>query len=1119
MDTSHLSPNSQSNRNRAAAFFAQYYEQGAFYLLLLWCLLPVFMSVNYFVCGALGKYPSAEEIVSDGMQFGYVNYSLALSTYQTAFFILGAFTFCFVLLCIVFFRRRVFSLSAVMTTPWFCLFGILLLWAGITTLRSDYPDYAFRGSGYMCDGFVSYCIYGSVFLCASMLRDEKKRGVILRTFVAVICYLGLIVLIQETANNAFINYCFSSRRAAVFNQFNHFGYMLCMAIIISFGLFLYDRRQKKGLRFVYLAAAVFLSYVLVINDTFGAILAVLVSLPVVLIVYACSGRKLNMRIAAIVLVLILLAGIVFFSLSSHKADLLQNFTQLKTDLLRIYNDESSSIYAGTGRFRLWQETLAKIRERPIAGFGPEGLAGENALYKDQLTHNTYLQITAYLGFIGLFLYFAALLSLARHRLWRLRELDPMMLVACGAAFAYLVSAFVGCPVFNTEPYFWLVLGFAAIPCGNEKPLFCTDIDTDANLTRAPGSYRERLKGNFLAASEAAASSPSALNHMIRTFPQNYERRAFVLLLLWCLLPIVVCADYFISGALGRFPTAEQLAGVGMHVGNINYAVALRDYQTLFFILGAVTLLYALFCMVFFRKQIFSVQSLRQKPWFYLLALLLMWAVISSFTSDFYYHAFAGGFYVRDGLSSYFIYASVFFCAFLIHKEEYRRRLLRVFAAVICCLALLMVIQESVDNEFLDYCFPAQRSAVFNQFNHFGYMLCMATVCLAGLFLYDRKASKVMRFLYIAGVFFLLYSLTINDTFGAILATIIALPLILLLYIRSGRKLHARTLVLILLLVLLTGVVYFVLASGKGTLLGNFTQLKVDLVKIINQTDDAGSAGTGRLKLWRETVQRITERPVFGFGPEGFFGKNAISDPSRPHNEYLQIAGFLGIPALLIYLAALFTLAYRQWKHSRELPPMVLVAAGMAAAYLISAFVGNPVFNTAPYLWVFLGLSAGGEEDRESFLQPSESTSGNAFLTALFTRLAVLVCLLLCVGAWLSLNSERNNELADLRAMDDANALANKYIDSSILRDGSISYYWYDKRRNTLTPTFSEMPAPYGLGTGNTGGGAQAFADDKGYMFNNYDESIDYTDKLIVVAAGLNPEGGVQTAMNWYAPEA
>lgn len=1115
MNAPDLSPNDQSKLHRAGTFFARHHEQGSFCLLLLWCLLPVFMSVNYIVCGALGKYPTAEELASEGLRLGHTNYGLALSTYQTAFFVLGALTFCFVLLCVVFCRKSVFSLNAVMTKPWFYLFAVLLLWAGITTLRSDYPDYAFRGSGYMCDGFVSYCIYGCVFLCASMLRDEKKRRIILRTFVAVICYLGLIVLIQETADNAFINYCFSSRGASVFNQFNHFGYMLCMAIIISFGLFLYDRGLKKGARFVYLAAAVFLSYVLVLNDTFGAMLAVLVSLPVVLIVYACSGRKLNMRIVALVLVLIVLVGVCFFTLSSRKAGLLQNFTQLKADLIKIFTHASDADNAGTTRFGLWRETLAKIKERPIAGFGPEGLAGENALYLNQLTHNTYLQITAYLGFIGLFLYLAALLSLADSRLWRLRELDPMMLVACGAAFAYLVSAFVGCPVFNTEPYFWLVLGFAAIPCGNEKPLFCAA--PDPGTGRDPGSYWERMKSNFLAASDAAASSPSALNHMIRTFPRNYERRAFVLLLLWCLLPVVVSADYFISGALGRFPSAEQLASVGKHVGNINYAVALKDYQMLFFILGAFTVLYALFCLAFCRKQVFSVQSIKQKPWFYLLACMLLWAVVSSFVSDFYYHAFVGGYYVRDGLSSYFIYAAVFLCASVIREEKYRRRLLRVFAAVICYLALIMVIQESVDSDFLNYCFPAQRSAVFNQFNHFGYLLCMAAICLAGLFLYDRKASKALRLVYLAAVFFLLYSLTINDTFGAILATLIALPLILILYSHSGKKLRARTVALVLLLVLLAGGAYFMLASGKGILLGNFTQLKLDLVKIVNQTDASGDAGTGRLRLWRETVRRIAERPVFGFGPEGFFGKNAISEPSRPHNEYLQIAGFLGIPALLLYLGALFTLARRQWKRSRELPPMVLVAAGMAAAYLISAFVGNPIFNTAPYLWLFLGLSTTGD-DEKSLLRPEEASSENAFLTALFTRLAVLVCLLLCVGAWLSLNNERNNELADLHAMDDANTLATKFIDASVLRDDNISYYWYDKNKNTLTPVFSDAPEPYGLGTANSAGGVQAFSADKGYRFTNYDESVDYTDKLLVVAAANNPESGVQIALNWYTPE-
>jgi hypothetical protein len=180
---------------------------------------------------------------------------------------------------------------------------------------------------------------------------------------------------------------------------------------------------------------------------------------------------------------------------------------------------------------------------------------------------------------------------------------------------------------------------------------------------------------------------------------------------------------------------------------------------------------------------------------------------------------------------------------------------------------------------------------------------------------------------------------------------------------------------------------------------------------------------------------------------------------------------------------------------------------------------NPVFNTAPYFWLFLGLCASGEDVRSSLLQPEEPSSGSAFLTSLYYKLAVFVCLLLCVGSWISLNTERNRELADLQAMALANARSRTFIDPSFLRDGNVSYYWYDKKEDAIFPTFSDMPEPYGLGTGNSSGGLSAFAKENGFFYSNYDENVDYTDKVLVVAAALDPEGQVQIAMNWYAPHA
>lgn len=1125
METNDQIPVKQPLFRRLSGFFAQRYEQGAFYLLILWCLLPVIMSINYVVSGALGKYPTAEELLRNGLVLGSVNYGKAISTYQTLFLILGVITFLYALCGLILCQQHILRVESVKRMPWFYLLALFLLWATISSLRSDYPDTAIPGSDYMYDGLVSYFIYGSVFLCGAMIGKEKHRRILLRLFTGVILYMGLIVVVQETFEIPFLNYCFSARKAGVFNQFNHLGYMLCMSIITFFGLFLYDRKASRLLRWSYLAAILFLCYVLVLNNTFGAMLATLVALPLVLIFYLRSGRKINLRAALVVLAILLAAVVCFFAFSSGKAGLVKNFTQFRADLIKIATKAEDAGSAGTDRMALWRETLGKIAERPIMGFGAEGLIGDNALKSGAkvglLPHNTYLQIAAYMGIVGLIIYLAAILTLLVHHWKHMRELDPMVLVAMGGAVTYMISEFVGCPVFNTEPYFWLFLGLLTATREGEKSLFyiysADEAPTDPLPVRVK-SYIRECREKTICALNRPLDPQSPFGRLIRAVNNNCERYAFILLILWCLLPIFIGLDYLISGAFGRYPAPETLAELGYTLGTVNYVTALRSYQTVFLVFGVVTMLFATLCTVLCRERIFNRQSFRRMPWYYLLALLLGWAVIAALASDYYYHAFLGGNYVKDGLLSYLIYSSVFICASFIRKESYRKVLLCLFTGVIGCLALLMLVQESVDIAFINYCFSARRSGVFNQFNHFGYMLCMAAVCCAGLFLYDRGGKKALRYGYLAGVFFFLYALVVNNTFGAILAALLGLVVVLVFYLRSGRKPDRRAVAVVLILALILCVCFFTFSAGSGRLVRNFTELKGDLVKIFTHAEDAGKAGTERFTLWRDTIQRIRQRPIFGFGPEGFFGKNAITDDKRPHNEYLQIAGYLGIPALLFYLAALITLARHHWKNIRRLDPMVLTAAGATVAYLISAFVGNPVFNTAPYFWMFLGLTATVSSAEEPLFQTEkDAPSAMEKRTVVYTLTLVLILVLLALGTLWSHHNENRREYEDIQTMQTAETVAKKYIDPSTIKDGSIAYYWFDKNKGMLLPTFMDAPAPYGLGSAHSAGGITDFYKDNGFVYR-YDEATDYTDRLIVIAATPDPDVGLKVAMNWYQPE-
>ena len=436
-----------------------------------------------------------------------------------------------------------------------------------------------------------------------------------------------------------------------------------------------------------------------------------------------------------------------------------------------------------------------------------------------------------------------------------------------------------------------------------------------------------------------------------------ERIAFSFLFLWCVLPVIMSLFDFMGGIAGRFPTSEMLAEEGFTIGNVNYSIAIRIYRALFRRLGLATSGFTVVYLLW-NRNILKQISFKQKPWYCFLGLLLVWSGVCTILSDDWENAFLGGSYMNDGLLSFLFYAGVFFCASLIQKEKNRLRILRLYSTVVCYLALIMVLQELTDSTFLFYCFPASRAVVFNHFNHFGYVLCMAVHALTGLFLYDRHAGAITRFLYLLAFSFLVYSLLINETFGSYLAALFTFPVIYLFYVHRGGETHWKAFLPLLLFLTISAINCLGLMPGHYNLLNDFSQLGNDIIHISKGAEEASKAGTGRFTLWKDTVHRIAQRPVFGFGPNGFVGENAITAESSPHNEYLQVAGYLGIPGLVLYLSALISLAVNRWKSITVLDPMFLAISGVLIVYLFSACFGNPVFNTFPFYWMFYGLTAG-----------------------------------------------------------------------------------------------------------------------------------------------------------------
>ena len=129
-----------------------------------------------------------------------------------------------------------------------------------------------------------------------------------------------------------------------------------------------------------------------------------------------------------------------------------------------------------------------------------------------------------------------------------------------------------------------------------------------------------------------------------------------------------------------------------------------------------------------------------------------------------------------------------------------------------------------------------------------------------------------------------------------------------------------------------------------------------------------SFGSSRIRIWRETLALVPERPWLGGGPGTLAarlqiefsrfvpetGKTLKSFVDNAHNVYLGILADTGLLGLLAYLALLGSSVWELLKDPRaELVPAVGYAL---VCCWIADFFGLGLCLTAPMLWIVWGLA-------------------------------------------------------------------------------------------------------------------------------------------------------------------
>lgn len=249
------------------------------------------------------------------------------------------------------------------------------------------------------------------------------------------------------------------------------------------------------------------------------------------------------------------------------------------------------------------------------------------------------------------------------------------------------------------------------------------------------------------------------------------------------------------------------------------------------------------------------------------------------------------------------------------------------------------------------------SAIFAQFNHYGYFIGMAVMIGIGYFVYGEE--KKLAIAGAVSALLNLIALALNNTLGAQLAVgicAVGMTVMTVIFDRGNRRVLYKMLGTMAFFVLCVIGAFAVFSSVRTSAMS----FASDLGAILSG-HATGSEGTGRLALWKEGAEYVRQKPVFGHGCESITMEMKEKTGSGDvHSEPLTYAIYYGIPAVLFYLAGIVMVAVQYFKGRKALPMTCRIAFLGACVYFLSSFVGVAMFYTAPFFFVFMGMAANSQ---------------------------------------------------------------------------------------------------------------------------------------------------------------
>ena len=360
---------------------------------------------------------------------------LPLDTYQlfNKFSLLRIFALIPLLIGIILFRGLKIKRSSTLVI---LMFYILLI------LITSTFSYSLSASLARLATYSMYVIL--LLIVTSYPFNEREKKLLFTSFIAIAILSAALAYLAPYYFEGRLTFMINSTMAEDPNQFS--GYLI-PGLLFFYYQFLTQHKKK----ILYLLVAIFFTYLILLTGSRGGLLAAIIGLMTLswLIYY-----RRTLSIVKATVVVLLVCSLTFFTAA-------QFINRLDPAISQRFNVEDVAKSGGSGRTGIWDKDIEIYSNssvpRKIFGQG----AGSLTSLTGRVAHNTWLETLVELGLLGVILFSALVLSIAR-------QLYNSKQILLFSIFISYIGLTVSLSLFGYKPI-WAIMILSVIYCSTSKP--------------------------------------------------------------------------------------------------------------------------------------------------------------------------------------------------------------------------------------------------------------------------------------------------------------------------------------------------------------------------------------------------------------------------------------------------------------------------------------------------------------------------------------------------------------------------------------------------------------------------------------------------------------------------